>query len=341
MYQVIRSFVIRNRKLFLASVSTLFIVVVTVPLALLLRDPPGIAAGIEEESLRYTQLPEPLERVRPNADFALPTDATAVDPKNREALLHEFDNVFVKKGVLTDCSFTSAFMLLYDHDVDYPYKVLRSNADGSYVVSFPGYGREMLVTPEAISKFNAYVQARETWKSYFKGGHTVPGIDILRNAYYDYRRKSDAAGDKYRVYGGGVPINDLLMLSGVARGYIIRTVREDTGFSFADDEEIGIEINISEGEKKYRVTDGPREFGNPLNLLGDLSNYMIALSSAKVVDNSFGTHIIANHAYYLRGTTADGKYVLGNSYNTKKVILLDEMELLNKFAAVHYIEIYR
>jgi hypothetical protein len=305
-----------------------------------MKDPPGIAAGIEDVSLLYTQLPMPVEKAKSTTDFLLPTDAIQVDKDNKRRLLNEFNNVFVKKGVLTDCSFTSAFMLMYEHDLDYPYKVLRKKPDGSYVVNFPGHNKEMLVTDSDIAKFDSYIKEKKTWKSYFKESHSVYGIDLLRNAYYEYRRKREESIGKYRVYGGGAPINDLLMLSGVGDGHVIKAVHEETGSSFSDDDEISIEVNLKNGVTTSILKDGPNEFGNPLDHLGDLSKYMIALSSAKIVDNSFGSNIIASHAYYLKGITSDGMYVLGNSYNTKKIILLDEVELLKKFAAIHYIKIY-
>lgn len=309
-------------------------------LYMLMKDPPGIAAGFEDRSLKYIQLPMPIEKAQFTTDFLLPTDTIAVDLDNKGVLLIEFNNVFVKKGVLTDCSFTSAFMLMYNHDRDYPYKVLRSKRDGSYVVHFPGYNKEMLVTENDISKFNSYIKERETWKSHLRESHSVAGIDILRNAYYEYRRKREEKTGKYRLYGGGIPINDLLMLSGVENGHVIKAIHETAGASFSDDLEISIEVTLKEGIIENILKDGPKEFGNPLNHLGDLTKYMIALSSAKVVDNSSGSHIIASHAYYLKGTTFDGMYVLGNSYNTKNIILLDEVELLKKFAAIHYIQIY-
>ena len=123
--------------------------------------------------------------------------------------------------------------------------------------------------------------------------------------------------------------------------HFIAALHENTGSSFADDEEISVDVNLKEGIIKNIVKDGPKEYGNPLAHLGDLSNYMIVLASARVVDNSFGTNIIAGHAYYLKGTTSDGKYVLGNSYNTKNVVILDVAELLRKFSSIHYIEIYK
>jgi hypothetical protein len=312
-----------------------------VSLVILIKDPPGIAAGTKDRSLRYTKLPLPVDKTQSTSNFLLPTDAIAVDPGNKQSLLSEFDNVYVKKGVSTDCSFTSAFMLMYEHDADYPYKVLRHNSDRSYLVNFPGYKKEMLVSPDDIAKFNSYIKERGAWKSFLRDSHSVAGINILRNAYYRFRRNRVESNGKYQVYGGGIPINDLLMLSGVGTGHVIAALHENQGSSFAEEEEISYEVNLKDGVINNVIKEGPKEYGNPLATFDDLSNYMIVLASARVIDNSFGTNIIAGHAYYLKGTTADGKYVLGNSYNTKNVVILDVDEFLEKFSSIHYIQIYK
>jgi hypothetical protein len=340
MYSLLITIFGGKKKTILITVSILIAIIMVVFLYILMKDPPGIVAGIEDMSVTYTQLPVPIEKTKSTTDYLLPTDTIEVGKDNKKILSKEFDNVFVKKGVLTDCSFTSAFMLMYEHDPDYPFKVIKTSQDGSYVVKFPGHNEEIPVTETDIAKFNSYINEKKTWKSYFHDSHSVYGIDLLRNAYYGYRRKREGGIGKYRVYGGGVPIDDLLMLSGIENGYVIKAVQEAVGSSFSDGNEIRLEVNLKNGVKTSILKDGPKEFGNPLDYLADLWKYMVAFSSAKIVDNSFGSNIIASHAYYLKGMTSDGMYVLGNSYNTKNIILLDEVELLKKFAAIHYIQIY-
>jgi hypothetical protein len=78
-------------------------------------------------------------------------------------------------------------------------------------------------------------------------------------------------------------------------------------------------------------------------MLGKLSDYFIILCSAKKIDkisNIFGNRIVPNHAYYFLGISEDGRYILGDSYNTTKPIYLNEDDFLKKFFAIHYVKVY-
>ncbi len=280
------------------------------------------------------------------------SDDSKIDLNNKKKLIPLFEKMYVIKGIGTDCSFVASFMLMVRHDPDYPFKIMTANSDGSYTIRFPGYGKSITISPEDMRKYHSYLDKQKSFKSSvvsaLKGSHTPAGIEILRCAYYRYQRETNQRPPGYAVYGGGWPIRDMLILSGAKKGGAIEAYGSYANISpsartFYNSIERRMEHHLQNGIfKVLHAGEVPVELENPLLMLGKLSDYFIILCSAKKIgkiSNFFSDRIIPNHAYYFLGINNDGRYILGDSYNTTKPIYINEDNFLKKFNAIHYVKI--
>ena len=277
----------------------------------------------------------------------LTTDNIITIQQNKRKLYPLFNPLYVEEVPATDCSFTATFMLMYSHDPDYPFKIMLFK-NGSYLVKYPGLDYSITVSQDQIKKFNHVLENKKSLRYFFNKGHYPEGIKILRAAYYEYQRKTGQRTPEYSVYSGGIPIKDLMVLSGIKHGKKIYAVQgfndiPQEKISFANGLEQQLIIHLENGLFSFKKDGDSSEIGNPFTELDDeLSSYLIAVSSIpsiSFINNLSGTKIIANHAYYFLGTDEDGNYILGDSYNTRKPVHISPQEFLEKFNAIEYVKI--
>lgn len=277
----------------------------------------------------------------------LKTDYVNTDSRNKNKLASLFNPLYVVKGPATDCSFVSAFMLMVNHDPDYPYKILTSDGN-SYSIKYPGLDESINLSEEELKRYYSQIESMKATGYKSEKGYTPEGVEILRAAYYDYQRKKWLRPPQYKVYGGGQPIQDLMILSGIENGGKIVAVQGYTEIShewisFANGLEQKIKVRQTNGLFVFKNDGYSDEIEEPFSVLDDdLSSYLISVSSVRRIgfmDNLFGKRIIANHAYYFLGTDSDGNYILGDSYNTRNPVHIDKQEFLEKFNAINYVKI--
>ena len=274
------------------------------------------------------------------------TDAITTNQPNKKKLYPLFDPLYIKKGPATDCSFISAFMLMLNHDPDYPFKILTKN-EHSYTIKYPGLDHIINVSDEEVNIFNQTIENRKSWQNFFSRGHNPAGIEILRSAYYKYQRETGQRDPEYQVYNGGIPIKDLMILSGIKQGKKIYAVPgfsnvHKNKISFANGLEQQLTIHLENGLFFLKKEGDSIELGNPFTALDEeLSAYLITASSVysiSFMDNLFGTNIISNHAYYFIGIDSTGNYILGDSYDTQKPVHISPQEFIEKFNTIEYVK---
>lgn len=277
----------------------------------------------------------------------LDTDYENLDGRNKNKLFSLFDPLYVVKGQATDCSFVSAFMLMVNHDPDYPYKILTFDGD-SYSVKYPGLKEAIKVSEKELEKFYKTIEASQIGTNFKKMGYTPKGMEILRAAYYNYQRKKGLRPPQYKVYGGGQPIQDLMILSGISDGGKIIAVQGYTQIpaeqiSFANGIEQKVRVKLQEGVFIYKNDGYSDDILDPFSVLcNDLSSYLISVSSVRKIGffaNLLGKQIVENHAYFFLGFDQEGNYILGDSYNTKEPVRIGKQEFLEKFNAIYYVRI--
>lgn len=257
-----------------------------------------------------------------------------------------FKDLYVDNVMGTDCTFIAAFMLMVQHDPEYPYKIMRALDGEGYLVRFPGYDSTEAVAPRDLEKFLANSGGGKwRWQSLYRRHHVPLGIEILRSAYYDAQRRIGERPPEYRVYGGGHPVSDLMVLSGIREGGVIRaetTEGADAGNTavFLKNRAKKTTFTLKGGRTIGVFSEDAGESVNPLKSIAELRNYMIIACSAanfSINQRIFGK-TIPNHAYYLLGMTRNGEYIFGNPYQTKKTVVLSDNDILNEFNAVHYVK---
>lgn len=318
--------------------------IIAIPIAVILWINITVTASTSAVDAKYASKGESSSRDR--ASF-LPTDLMKADQQNVAGLRDMFKNIYVNNVTGADCSFIAAFMLMYVHDTEYPYKIVTAENSNTFQIKYPGYDLNLIVTPKDMEKFFQHVEKKWTFQSIFRR-HNIPrGIDTLRCAYYEHQRSIGERPPVYRVYGGGFPISDMMVMSGIREGGVIYADKvyeniSDNRKTFANCRESIVKYALRDGKTVQQSSDISREIENPLGLLGNANDYLIIVCTAANLGrlNAVLGKYIPNHAYYLLEVRKDKRYVLGNPYQTNRNIDISEKEFLDNFNSIHYVRVH-
>ena len=274
---------------------------------------------------------------------SLPVDRMPVASGNMERLGGLFDGFYVVKDGATDCSFIAAFMLMLQRDPMYPSRILRETPDG-FSVHFPAVPTPVMVTRGTLRAYqDNWTRTREGYRRLW-GGHIPGGLHLLRCAYYVYQTQTGIRGGKGAVPYGGIPARDLIVLSGARVSYSLsaRCADQAEVASFKSCPGVPSETRLLDDAVTFvSSVNGPsRRTYNPLEWVGDPDTHLIVVSSSTDVPWYSGPSIVSNHAYYYLGKTPAGDYVLGNSYQTRRPLVVTPGQFQAYFRAIDFVDLH-
>ena len=253
-----------------------------------------------------------------------------------------FDDFYVVKDGATDCSFVAVLMLMLQRDPAYASLILRETPEG-YLVRFPALSGPLHVTRQDVrAHHDNWRRTREAYR-WLWPGHVPPSLEILRAAYYDRQAEIGLRGRKSQVHEGGLPSQDLIILSGVRRSYSIQArcadgTHYDASFASCPAQHFQTSLR-SNGRTFVTVETAAAQTGNPLEQLGALDDLLILLTTSARVPSWRGARLVPYHAYYYLGKTAGGDYVLGNPYQTRRPTVITPDEFMEYFLAVDFVNL--
>jgi hypothetical protein len=270
----------------------------------------------------------------------IPVDDLPVSP-DRNGVNGEVPFYVIKDGA-TDCSIVSVLMLLMKRDSLYIRRLVRNCTKSKYDVRFPGSDKTMTITDKELKSFQTRWDKTRPWYNRIINGNLPKALMLLRCAYYRLQAEKGIRCCRKSVHGGGFPYIDLILFSGVSSCYSMLAAGENNESFYGSSTIIKETFQNKEGEFETTVKSRPAILGDPLQTLGTIEDYLVILSSVRKVPRLFEFWkpcIIPNHTYYLLGITEEGKYVLGNSYNTLKPIILNKKCLTGYFKQIDFISL--
>jgi len=267
---------------------------------------------------------------KPKREYSIPLDFIPIDSKAKKVLADSFQPFYVVKDTLTDCSFTSAFMLLYQRDPDFPYRILKTGDANDYSLFLPGINHSAQVSGEELKQYYDAINKKRTGLQKVIKGYSPRGFDIMRCAYYKYQRKAHMRKEQKLVYGGGWPDRDLMILSGVKTG--TRIEQNSEGYF-----SLQVRIELQKGIFNERIIPNPTILTNPLASCNSLDDYLVIAATNRKGNGLLGNRLVPNHAYYLIERLDNNEYLFGNPYQTRRPVIITEKELVNRFCTIYLI----
>jgi hypothetical protein len=194
-----------------------------------------------------------------------------------------FDDFYVVKDGATDCSFVAVLMLMLQRDPSYALVNVRETSEG-YFVRFPVLPSPIYVSKEDVQAHHVSWEQTRDMYSRFWPGHIPAGLEILRTAYYNRQAETGLRGRKGDVHGGGLPDQDLIVLSGARTSHsIIAQCPESSPYeaSFASCPARRFETALgNDGRSFRRVVTGQPQQGNPMDTLDLGDNQLVIVTSS-------------------------------------------------------------
>ena len=257
-----------------------------------------------------------------------------------------FDSVqdfqIVKDGA-TDCSFVAAVMLLLRRDPLFLSRVIRKEADGTYNVMYSTMDQFVTVTRKDLTEFHESWKSTRTWYNTFFSGYLPVTLSILRCAYYRYQANTGIRCCQGTVHSGGVPLYDLMVLSGATNGITVQAFKKENTekVNFKSCTSVIIETRVIKKQDYFEVN--VRNMGvhvsNPIEMLDKPNEFLIVLSSVTKIPWYLKHKFVPNHAYYFLGQDGPDRYVLGDSYNTCRPVRVSGQELGEYFRSMDFISL--
>lgn len=249
---------------------------------------------------------------------------------------------YVVKDGATDCSFVSAVMLLLRRDPHFLSRVIRKEANETYRVLYSLMDQPVSVTQKDLEEFQGFWKSTRNWYNRILSGHLPAILTVLRCAYYHFQADLGIRCCIGMVHSGGVPLHDLMILSGVVTGITVKASEEENTkrVNFRNCSSVIIETRWR-NQKGFeaKVRDAGVHISNPIMLLNKPNEYLIILSSIYTIPWYLKHKFVPNHAYYFLGQNGPDRYVLGDSYHTRRPISVSGTELGAYFRAMDVISL--